>query len=326
MMGSIYERATGVLVWLGEDLNSDAKRAFELIEINDYHGDGYKTDEESVWYEWPSPPSSDESFLDPSRWKHLQALSQLPWFTRVWVLQEVGVAQTAVAYWGQSSLKFGHIVECFSLISHNPCFGHLITTYGNFFNDIVDPWEAICCTYDNKRTWRNECPHLRFYVNHPERQFLIVLWVGTRFTASVPHDYIYAHLGHPSARRADGEEFIKVDYSKSLGNLYLDVAERLIAQAQGILIPSAVYNTGNNNTTEPSWVPRWHQASEIGMIARMPGDDRCYNASLSESTEPKTSLTTGPEGGTRLLTRGIIFDMVKLSSVALDRDNTRCKD
>lgn len=83
-----------------------------------------------------------------------------------------------------------------------------------------------------------------------------------------------------------------------------------------------MYHTGNNLTTEPSWVPQWHQASEIGMIARMPGDDRCYNASLSESTEPKTSLTTGPEGGTRLLTRGIIFDLLKLSSVALDRNST----
>lgn len=128
-----------------------------------------------------------------------------------------------MTYWGQNSLNFSHIVECFSLISHKTCFGHLITTYANFFNGIVDPWEAIWCTYDNKRIWRNECPHLRFYVNHPEiqrrRQFFIVLRVGIRFTASVPNDYMYAHLGHPSARRADGEEFIKVDYSKSLGNL-----------------------------------------------------------------------------------------------------------
>ncbi|CAO1600175.1 hypothetical protein XANCAGTX0491_003878 [Xanthoria calcicola] len=84
MMASIYERATAVHVWLGEDVQGHAQSAFELIdEINVYHDDGSISDEESMSYQWPDQPPSDQSFLDPRRWKHLQALSRLPWFERL---------------------------------------------------------------------------------------------------------------------------------------------------------------------------------------------------------------------------------------------------
>ncbi|KAI4223034.1 MAG: hypothetical protein LQ349_007509 [Xanthoria aureola] len=324
MMASIYERATAVHVWLGEDVQGHAQSAFELIEeINDYHDDGYRSDEESVSYVWPDPPPSDQSFLDPRRWKHLQALSQMPWFNRLCVLQEVGVARTVDVHWGKSGIKFSNLTACFVYIDRCPYFLPLVSEYGGDFYNIIDAWDLIWCTYQSKRSWTNERPYLRFSVNHPDiqqrQQFINVLWAGARFTASVPHDYIYAFLGHPSARGPDGVDFVKVDDSKSLNDLYLDVAEKLLAQAHGDLtLLSIVYHTGNSLSTGPSWVPQWHQSSPC-IIAPLPGQHVWYNASLSESTESKIPVMAGLAEGARLYTRGITFDTVSTCSAALER-------
>ena len=37
--------------------------------------------------------ASDDSLFDDSRWKSLATLTQCTWFTRAWVLQEVGLAK-----------------------------------------------------------------------------------------------------------------------------------------------------------------------------------------------------------------------------------------
>ncbi|KAI4105746.1 MAG: hypothetical protein LQ339_003308 [Xanthoria mediterranea] len=323
MMASIYEPATAVHVWLGEDVQGDAQSAFELIEeINDYHDDGCRSDEHSRSYDWPDPPPSDQSFLDPRRWKHLQALSQLPWFKRVWVLQEVGVARAVDVHWGTSGIKFSKLTACFVYIGRCPYFLPLVSEYGGNFYDIIEAWESIWCSYGRKRSWTNERPYLRFSVNHPDiqqrQQFINILWAGARFTASVPHDYIYAFLGHPSARRPDGVEFVKVDYSKSLNDLYLDVAEKLLAQVHGDLtLLSIVYHTGNSLATGPSWVPQWHLSCP-SMLAPMPGWNAWYSASLSESTEPKIPVMACSVECARLHTRGIRFDTVSTCSAAFD--------
>ncbi|KAL8850527.1 MAG: hypothetical protein Q9221_004575 [Calogaya cf. arnoldii] len=207
------------------------------------------------------------------------------------------------------------------------CFNHLATTYGDSFHHIDDAWEAIWCTYDNKTTWRSERPLLHLHAIHPATQqrshFANILWTSGHFKATNTHDYVYAHLGHPSARRMGGEEFVKVDYRQSLAELYLDIAKHLLAQKQGIIILSAVYHMGGLNPSQPSWVPQWH-ATDIRIIAPMPGDDRCwkYNASLSEQNEPGFSLTASPEGGTRLHIRGILFDTVNVCSAAHNSQST----
>ena len=49
-MGSIYARASSVHIWLGPDPGGNARPAFQLFEeINAYHEDGYRSDEEATW-------------------------------------------------------------------------------------------------------------------------------------------------------------------------------------------------------------------------------------------------------------------------------------
>ena len=319
MMGRVYECASNVHIWLGQDLHDDAQHAFELChDINAYYSDGYHSDEESRWYDWPSPPGPDEPFLQASRWKHLQELSQSPWFTRLWVVQEAGVAQTAEVHWGDVSIKFSELIEAFTFINIHACFIPLVAKYGFDFTNITDSWWQIWCTYDNKTSWKNERPYTRYTAIHPEiaqrRGIFNVLYVGTKFKASNPHDYIYGHLGHPAARSPDGSNFVKVDYSRSVSDLYLDVAKKLLdGEKHGLLLLSAVEHTGDE-LGMPSWVPQWHKASDLGMIAPVPSFKRWYDASLSDLVASNGYITAEVIEGTRLRTRGIIFDNVSAYS------------
>ncbi|KAL9599539.1 MAG: hypothetical protein Q9219_003783 [cf. Caloplaca sp. 3 TL-2023] len=322
MMGAIYERARSVQIWLGKDMRGDARPAFELCnEIGAYYGDGYHSDDESIWYDWPPPPPPDAPFLQTARWKNLQTLSQLPWFTRLWVLQEAGLAQTAEAHWGSASIRFSEMIEAFTHINLHACFIPLVAEYGFDFSYVTDTWWQIWCTYDNTPSWRNECPYIHFTAVHPElrqrRDVFNVLYIGTKFKASDPHDYVYAHLGHPAVRRTDGASFVDVDYGKSLVELYRDVAEKLLDSKYGLLLLSAVEH--RDEIPEPSWIPQWHQATDIGMIAPIPGFTRWYDASSSSPPKAEIVSTPNPTGSPRLHTRGILFDTISAMSTAFEQ-------
>ncbi|KAI4188652.1 MAG: hypothetical protein LQ346_005273 [Caloplaca aetnensis] len=333
MMGSIYQRARSVQIWLGEDIQDQAQSAFDLCnEVVEYYADGYHSDEETVWYDWPEPPSPDEPFLQPSRWGHLRTLSQLPWFSRVWVLQEAGVAQTADVHWGQASIKFSHMIEAFILVNLHSCFLPMVAKYGFEFTFINDTWSEIWSTYDLPHSWRSECPYIRFASIHPKilqrRNIFSVLSAGTRFHASDPHDYIYGHLGHPAARGEDGKVFVDVDYGKGLAELYLEVAEKLIVEEYGLLLLSAAEHIEGAPDEGPSWVPKWHRASGSGMIAPGPTNtERWYDASLTDSIKAEVGIKTDRGTGNALLqTCGILFDTVTGCSTILERIETTSSD
>ncbi|KAL8763478.1 MAG: hypothetical protein Q9194_007331 [Teloschistes cf. exilis] len=115
-MGPIFERAFTVQIWLGPDVQGHAQHAFDLCtEIDDYYGRGVVSsdDEHMSWYEAPPPPASDNPILDPTRWVHLESLSRCSWFERLWVVQEAGVARTAHVSWGNTGIKFSHLIEAF---------------------------------------------------------------------------------------------------------------------------------------------------------------------------------------------------------------------
>ncbi|KAL8688491.1 MAG: hypothetical protein Q9218_005610 [Villophora microphyllina] len=321
MMGLIYERASGVQIWLGQDIQDDAQPAFDLCrEINEYYGSSAPPGDRGIWYGWPPPPDPNEPFLDPARWKHLGALSECPWFSRLWVLQEVGVARTVDVNWGsKASIKLSELVEASLSITVHTNFAPLIDSYGICLTYILNAWTQIWCTYNIKDSWQNERPLIRLIANSPKtkerRSIFDVLYVGTHYEASDPHDYIYAQLGHPAARKDDGKGFVDVDYRKSVTELYLDVAKTILDESRDLQLLSAVQNMAEISAKEPSWVPKWHPTPEITMLA---SDTRWYDASLSGSTKKEISCRTGcADGPTLLHTRGILFDTVDARSVLL---------
>ncbi|KAH8894579.1 heterokaryon incompatibility, partial [Thozetella sp. PMI_491] len=88
LMAAIYDHAENVLVWLGDDRGCNIGSAFRLIsEFNLHHDRNYR----------------GTNWLQEVR-AALKALFSRSWFTRVWVMQEVGLANAVIARCGDSQI------------------------------------------------------------------------------------------------------------------------------------------------------------------------------------------------------------------------------
>ena len=76
LMREIYNQASRVLVWLGEDVNCKAKQAFDNITII-------------------ARPGSKIPYLKESWWRPIAAFYNCEWFSRLWVFQEIAAASSA---------------------------------------------------------------------------------------------------------------------------------------------------------------------------------------------------------------------------------------
>ncbi|KAK0652352.1 hypothetical protein B0T16DRAFT_387631 [Cercophora newfieldiana] len=100
MMALIYNSASRVCVWLGED-SEDSSMAIlfvrEIMKLENFD-------------------SISENKDNASKWQSLLLLMQRPWFSRRWVVQEIALARRATIYCGKDELaweNFAVAVELF---------------------------------------------------------------------------------------------------------------------------------------------------------------------------------------------------------------------
>ncbi|KAM0552396.1 hypothetical protein ACHAPJ_007956 [Fusarium lateritium] len=134
LMGAIYDNAHHVLVWLGPDLTASSVEAFRCLQTINYKI-RTKTDKEyftPTEEEMPYQPVSMKSASSPEPVQMSKLVGRrsvyefvlgrngkecvgrlfdLSWFSRVWVLQEVGLASSATAFWGDASIDFSEIAS-----------------------------------------------------------------------------------------------------------------------------------------------------------------------------------------------------------------------
>jgi hypothetical protein len=92
-----------------------------------------------------------------------------------------------------------------------------------------DAFATLWCTYgtsmsrENAELWNQDFPPNR-HICVPSISFLNVLMVASRYKATDARDFIYAFLGHPSAKlKIDGPQgptLVELDCTISTGELY----------------------------------------------------------------------------------------------------------
>ncbi|KAF2138645.1 uncharacterized protein K452DRAFT_233679, partial [Aplosporella prunicola CBS 121167] len=97
IMGPIFERAQRVLVWLGLGTDFDSGAAFELVRSLYPIFDALRYPSPNV-----EPPDLEAhvACVAQSQWEAFGELLCCPWFTRVWILQEIGLASEALVFCG----------------------------------------------------------------------------------------------------------------------------------------------------------------------------------------------------------------------------------
>ncbi|KAF7547470.1 hypothetical protein G7046_g8990 [Stylonectria norvegica] len=245
-MRKIYENAKSVLIWLGPDSSDDdAKLAIESLHtISDFLCKKLEVSpiglsaKSNVYQEvifknrglLPLPNECD--FVTESMWNSLRWFFSHPYFTRVWVIQEINANQLRSVHSGNHSIEWDRVELVAGYIIMEPSF---TTTYG--FTK-AKCWWAATITTERLRQPQN---------------WLFMLYLASNFSSTDPRDVIYGLRG--LMKFSQGAEFLDPDYNKSATEVYGDSVAAALTNFETTDV--LLYAPG---TEKPSWIPRWNQS------------------------------------------------------------------
>lgn len=280
LMGLIYFKARRVRIWLGrEDIEDQGQcRAGDAIRLIKDFSRQYGSCN-------PDPGSkklqalSRSLFEKPesmqhSHWISVRWLLERPWFTRVWVVQELGLSRYAEFYCGFHSFsrnEFDH----FERVLTNSKAG--LSIWIDFDLKII---------HLGGDYWRSAWSNVRIELGEDEQEaenFFDILRSARGLQCTEQKDLIYAFLGHPSAFKQQLRDvkpyfwyptnyyeqrrtIIAPNYSTSytFQELCRDLAFAAIQEFNiGLnVLASITHNGGTLNSELASWIPRWDLWSE----------------------------------------------------------------
>ena len=269
-MGEVYANAKRTLVWLGRDDQNVAEDAFALIlEANTYFADLFlqanRRARRMAPFVKPYPIS-----MDRERWLGVTSLFKLPWFKRVWTVQESAIAEECRVYWGSASIDVADVLEICVWLSRRHDFKWTIRNVVGEFNCPSGSIIEAYLHYNTHRTkrWQQSRMGLANSATHSRQSTFTMLLRGSRLLeASDPRDHVYAFLGCPAAIDSNGRTFVEADYTSSIDDLNLRLAYVLVKNAaEGAFVLSAVRHNSRDRLLDgmhPSWLPVWHALSRI---------------------------------------------------------------
>jgi hypothetical protein len=319
-MGSVYENAEEVLVWLGKDTEGIAEDCFNLIRETT----GYLHHQLEIYggiKEIPIITLECPISFDKSRWAKYQELVTMPWFSRLWVVQEAGLAKRWRLLWGDNHLNLAELDELCYFLDRRPDLSNLVRQGGarlvyksfnaQFTYPATKPW------MDTKPAMKQERDAIR------NTRFLEVLDSGRWLMVTMAVDRVFAFLGNSSAKARDGTLLIEPDYSKSTEEIYFETACSLLNNAREAPLLLAQVDHHSNECIEgitlggegvfPSWVPRWDTGVR-GYPIVYPGER--YSAGGWEKNYDATVQIDKS-----LLLPALIFDLVVWTSHIINENN-----
>ena len=276
-MDRIYKNARVVPVWLGKDDEEIAEDCFKLVrETLDHMRPQFEQLEKEgiTGVNWNFAPAVTIC-NDGVRWAKMKTLIDLPWFSRVWVVQEVALAKTCSLRWGNHELDIADLVELCCWSEARPDNKTITGDWGSGM--LLNLFDAFYATYGISNSWTTSKPLLRYQIemgraNIDKICFSGLLRSSGTINATDPRDHIYAFLGHPLASTTSGL-IIEPDYGKALVNVYTDAAFSLLQHPrEGPSILTSVCHATSDDIEGrvfPSWVPRWDEnsAARVRLLA-----------------------------------------------------------
>lgn len=249
-MGGIYSNAERVVIWLGEDelqtseIFKFLRYAAENIEVDwDYLRMDFKPNAKDLW---DQAEKCFECSYSAARKQGIQELFFRSWFGRLWIWQEVCLANEAVMICGVENIDWSLFRKVVPFIMNKvrrvlSCHPKQNSTYNELYErvSLVEQLASRCADFKVKGI-------------DPDN-----LLRSTEYALCTdPRDRIYAQISlFPALIRHQ----IKPDYSQSFSKVYLDaflkISEHYSTLATMLQCgerPASPYDMGL-----PTWVPNW---------------------------------------------------------------------
>ena len=223
-IAKIFKLARSVIVWLGDE-TFDSDLALKAIEMGDL-----------------TKSESEHEVVAA-----VKSLLRRSWFRRVWVRQEIGLAQAAIVRCGSSSIPLATMKTA---LEHTALKSVQIPSMVSVSDEDIHAAMAV-----SHAGWARE----------KDYYLLDLLHRGRLSEATDPHDKIYAFLGMAN------DPFINMldpDYGKSLPEVFENLAKFLINR-DGLLDVIYAAEAQDSEVSKwdpnllPSWVPDWTVKSGV---------------------------------------------------------------
>lgn len=304
MMGRIYRRASNVLVWLGPVTGKLKGSAFSISQgaLSQAWLDrlwhaflAYTANQETRTYMQLSKEEQNSYGLDyyPSdrRWYELLELAGHPWFTRMWIVQEIALAQHADVICGECTISWEKFRQLYFFVFKTLGFGILQGTRIN-----PDHWLRL-----ERLSRCADC------VARGDSQPLWTLLVNHRHAqASTPIDKVYALCGLATDVQS-GELDISIDYTRDYRFALIETTRAIIQRKQSIDIITCAGLAPDAD--QPSWVPDMrHAHTKTTWIGTLTIDGRvafCASGGSRLGDQPDHDIDL-----LRLRLKGYILDVI----------------
>ncbi|KAK0750654.1 heterokaryon incompatibility protein-domain-containing protein [Schizothecium vesticola] len=342
LMRHIYGRSSRVLMWLG-DASADSDLAMEFLREwagairgavdelrrNDkaiYLDGDFTADNawvhdpeervkasaaaKSIFAQFPAPFAT-RAFDDKS-WGAVDALFERSYWTRIWILQEVVLANVATVMCGAKTLDLDDLIAVLPMFTVMIYCALVVSP-----SDTERPLTLMHCEMVaflmihtmRSMIWK-EKSHLLYLANHT-----------MDYEATDARDRVFALLG----LIPEGDTSIVPNYSLSVQQVFIDVVvDHLNRIGRYVPIAGIGQNAAARLPGLPSWVPDFTIESRLGTEASWQNRHGNTNvASRASGTRPvRFTVARMPPDGCLLRIRGFICDQVAaLSDAYLD---SRC--
>ena len=310
LMGQVYSRASEVIVWLGV-ADAETALAFNLIEdvwkqiVNLLERDNNLSVGENLLREYHRVTISS---ADSPEWLAFRRLFRRPWFSRLWVFQEVALSRWLRIVCGEFSVSLKQLIAVCRKV--------------NALDSGLRNQSAHIRGKDTHLSFMNACNRTRKWHNatRPRREasgcleLLNLIKMCMAQTASVPHDYVYALMG--VAEDVD-PSMVPVSYLRPFRDLFVYITKFFVARYSDLSALSLVAPGTSRKLAVPgprllpSWVPDYrYPVSRINPRGKIIGHDldRPYDATgLSRASAV-------PEFAKRLSVNGICVGTIQVLS------------
>ena len=280
-MKQIFHRAHHVISWLGND-EGTAKDAFQLVEricdgtwnVSADAGRDFWASE-TVRGFWTTESMQKMGLPPfPSReWYALMKLFGLPYFKRIWVVQELVVCKQATIRIGSQAISWDSLEHCARVLLASGWR----RAFSDFFRSTRLPTVPVSPAYlKTVANIRLGFSELRGGRGMP---LSLLLCATRRFLATDPRDKMLALLGIRKVPSAPGFTALIPDYSKTTEEVYREMTGHTIVREASLTLLSAVEDSSSRvHTSLPSWVPDYSVWKSLWIIG-FPASTSKYKAS-----------------------------------------------